>query len=82
MSSTKIVVVQPYEKRKDEEGGLYALQPIQARDSEHGKGLARTLNCAGAIVFSRDGDPDLGEWEDAVILLTVGEVPETHEAMA
>jgi hypothetical protein len=28
----------------------------------------------GAIAFSRTGDPSLGDFEDAVILKTVGEV--------
>jgi hypothetical protein len=31
---------------------------------------------AGAVAFSRQGSPDLGEFEDAVILKTFGEVPE------
>jgi hypothetical protein len=30
---------------------------------------------AGALAFSRQGDPDVGEFEDAVILKTFGEVP-------
>lgn len=29
----------------------------------------------GAIAFSRTGDPQLGDWEDAEILARVGEVP-------
>jgi hypothetical protein len=29
----------------------------------------------GAVAFSRRGDPDMGEWTDAVILATYGEVP-------
>jgi hypothetical protein len=31
---------------------------------------------AGAIAFSRHGDPNHGEFEDAVILKTFGEVPD------
>jgi hypothetical protein len=31
---------------------------------------------AGAVAFSRSGDPNLGEFEDAVILKAFGEVPE------
>jgi hypothetical protein len=31
---------------------------------------------AGAVAFSRSGDPNLGEFEDAVILKTFGDVPE------
>jgi hypothetical protein len=30
----------------------------------------------GAIAFSRSGDPILGDFEDAVILKTFGEVPD------
>lgn len=31
---------------------------------------------AGAVAFSRSGDPNLGEFEDAVILKTFGQVPD------
>ena len=31
---------------------------------------------AGAVAFSRSGDPNLGEFDDAVILKTFGEVPD------
>jgi hypothetical protein len=31
---------------------------------------------AGAVAFSRSGDPDLGEFGDAVILKAFGEVPD------
>jgi hypothetical protein len=30
---------------------------------------------AGAVAFSREGSPELGEFEDAVILKAFGEVP-------
>jgi hypothetical protein len=30
----------------------------------------------GAVAFSRHGDPDVGEFNDAVILKTFGRVPE------
>lgn len=36
--------------------------------------LAKTAGHCGAIAFSRTGDPALGDFEDAVILKTVGEV--------
>lgn len=73
MNFKSYFVVQPYDFRN---GRLVPLEPIQVRDGDQAKRLARTLNCAGAIAFSRTGDPDLGEWEDAVILLTVGQIPE------
>jgi hypothetical protein len=31
---------------------------------------------AGAIAFSRTGDPDVGEFADAVVLFQAGEVPD------
>jgi hypothetical protein len=31
---------------------------------------------AGAVAFSRRGDPNLGDFEDAVILKPYGEVPD------
>ena len=31
---------------------------------------------AGAVAFSRSGDPNIGEFDDAVILKTFGQVPE------
>jgi len=30
---------------------------------------------AGAVAFSRSGDPNVGEFDDAVILKTFGQVP-------
>lgn len=41
---------------------------------------AEAMSChepnVGAIAFSRSGDPNLGEFEDAVILQAFGEVPD------
>ena len=31
---------------------------------------------AGAVAFSRTGDPNLGEFDEAVILKTFGQVPD------
>ena len=39
-------------------------------------------NRVGVIAFSRLGDPQLGDWEDAVILWQAGIVPEEAFAMA
>jgi hypothetical protein len=35
---------------------------------------------AGAVAFSRSGDPNIGEFEDAVILKAFGEVPDDLQA--
>ena len=36
--------------------------------------LAAMASLCGAIAFSRTGDPAIGEFDDAVILKTVGDV--------
>jgi hypothetical protein len=36
---------------------------------------------AGAVAFSQKGNPDIGEFEDAVILKTFGEVPDDFLGM-
>jgi hypothetical protein len=66
-------------KRSDDDGGeIVACDPKEARSSDqaiHMAGsLAETEGHCGAIAFSRTGDPALGDFEDAVILKTVGEV--------
>ena len=40
------------------------------------KAMALDEANAGAVAFSRSGDPNLGEFEDAVILKTFGQVPD------
>jgi hypothetical protein len=38
--------------------------------------MAYNKDNAGVVAFSRSGDPNLGEFKDAVILKTFGQVPE------
>ena len=62
-----------------EDGGeIVASDPEEARSSDQAirlaGSLARMEGHCGAIAFSRTGDPALGDFEDAVILKTVGEV--------
>jgi hypothetical protein len=67
-----------FKKAEDDSGGIVACDPSEARSSDHATRLAETLAKAeghcGATAFSRTGDPALGDFEDAVILKTVGEV--------
>jgi hypothetical protein len=37
---------------------------------------------AGAVAFSRTGDPEIGEWADAVVIARVGETPTDLELAA
>ena len=65
--------------RSGEDGNeIIACDPREARSAEQAIRLAASLakkdgHC-GAIAFSRTGDPALGDFEDAVVLKTVGEV--------
>jgi hypothetical protein len=66
-------------KRSDDDGGdIVARDPKEARSPDQAMrmadSLARTEGHCGAIAFSRTGDPALGDFDDAVILKTVGEV--------
>ena len=65
-------------KRSEEGGEIVACDPKEARSSDQAirmaGSLARTEGHCGAIAFSRTGDPAHGDFDDAVILKTVGEV--------
>jgi hypothetical protein len=70
----------------EEGGGLAPGQPIEcpsgAAASRRAEAIARHDANAGAVAFSRSGDPNLGEFEDAVILKTFGYVPEDCRPLA
>ncbi|MGQ4273436.1 hypothetical protein [Terrihabitans sp. B22-R8] len=80
MASVTYFVVQPFENT---ERGLVVGEAKQAQ-SEHGaRSLAQRLAAkGGAIAFSRTGDPQFGDFEDAVVLGFYGTVPEDAAEMA
>jgi hypothetical protein len=60
-----------------------ALAPGQAMECPHAaaavrraEALSRHPAYAGAVAFSRQGNPDVGEFDDAVILKIFGDVPD------
>lgn len=64
--------------RSEEEGDIVAGDAKEARSEGLAIRMAGLLavldgNC-GAVAFSRTGDPAVGEFEDAVVLKTFGEV--------
>jgi hypothetical protein len=63
---------------RSEGGDIVACEPKEARSSNQAIRMAESLAAeeghCGAIAFSRTGDPALGDFEDAVILKTFGEV--------
>jgi len=73
MSVTYYVVV-PFDR--DEEG---TLKPGEAQEAPNANIARRRAGefvetHAGAIAFSRAGDPSTGEFEDAVVLVSFGDV--------
>jgi hypothetical protein len=75
-------VVQAYQETK--RGNLVALPAIEARDADHARRLLehRLTVAAGAIAFSRRVDPDAGQYENPVILLCRGRVPDEDQLSA
>jgi hypothetical protein len=78
MAAVTYYVALAFKKAEDDGGDIVACDPREARNSAQAIRMAASLaveegHC-GAIAFSRTGDPSLGDFEDAVILKTVGEV--------
>jgi hypothetical protein len=73
MSVTYFVVV-PFDR--NDEGDLAAGEAREATSAGAAERGARelALRHAGAVAFSRTGDPSTGEFEDAVILAQFGDV--------
>lgn len=69
-------VVQSFQRGK--KGMLIADEPRQARDQDHCKLMAERLapQSASVLAFSRSGDPNTGDWSDAVVLVQYGELPQ------
>jgi hypothetical protein len=63
---------------RDEQGELVTDAPVQLPSAAMAISRAKTLAStkAGAIAFSRTGDPALGDFADATMLFKAGEVPD------
>jgi hypothetical protein len=60
-----------------------SLAPAQAVECPHAaaavsraEAMSRNAANVGAVAFSREGSAELGEFEDAVVLKTFGDVPD------
>ncbi len=77
-------VVQSFSQGK--KGRIVPDQAVQAQSEDHARRMALRLSetRAGAVAFSRSGDPTTGEYEDAIILASYGYMPEEegHIALA
>ena len=67
-------VVVPFGRIED--GDLVPLEPMEASNRERARRRAQAAATkhAGAIAFSRTGNPNTGEFGDATISATYGEV--------
>lgn len=75
MSSTTYYVAQPFELTKG--GHLVAGMPQQLQTETAAIRRAESLaQKGGAVAFSRTGDISTGDFDDAKILRTFGQVPE------
>ena len=79
MAMQTFFVVQPFQETS--RGALVALPAISAKDIDHALRLVSYQKrlAAGVIAFSRRGDPETGDYEDAVVLSRWGRVPEDDE---
>lgn len=81
MAMQTYYVVQPY--LETSRGNLVALPAIQARDAEHAKRLVpRQVGIAGAVAFSQRVDQEAGDYEETVVLLRWGRVPDDEDQAA
>lgn len=66
-------------------GMLISEEPWEARSAEHCRRMVARLVAegrAGAVGFSRTGDPSTGDWEDAVVIHRAGELPDDEDVFA
>jgi hypothetical protein len=75
MADVTYYVVLPFIRNED--GELVAEEGVEAPSAFSAQRRAQAMlgKKAGAIAFSRTGDPAIGEFQDAVILGRYGEVP-------
>ena len=61
------------------EDGLVPGEPAECQSAtaamRRAEALARSNDHAGAVAFSRTGDPTVGDFQDAVLLKAFGDVP-------
>ena len=81
MASVTYYAVLPFVR--DEDGNLCPDEAVECQSLAGAASRARALAVtkAGAVAFSRTGDPDIGDFSDAVIIATVGDVPPDLEAV-
>ncbi len=64
---------------RDDEGNLVPLEPVEAPNAESAQRRAQAAAAkhAGALAFSRTGDPNTGEFDEAKLTASFGDVDPT-----
>lgn len=80
MSQITYFVVVPFVR---ERGVLMAGEAIEARDDAAARRIAARFAAsgAGAVAFSRQADMEAGQYDAAVVIAELGEVPQDWAAM-
>ena len=75
-------VAMPFDR--NEEGELVAGEAQDRQSAGAAESAARRMaeTAAGAVAFSRTGDPATGEFEDAVVLREFGQVPSLDDLLS
>ena len=75
MASVTYYAVLPFVRNED--GELCPDEAIECHSSTAAAARARAMAAgrAGAVAFSRTGNPEMGDFADAVIIAKVGDVP-------
>jgi hypothetical protein len=76
MPKVTLYVVQAFDT--DQDGELVGPEPQSVSSASQAKRTAERLakDAAGVIAWSRDGDPDLGEYGEPTILFRTGLLPD------
>jgi hypothetical protein len=66
--------------RQDDTGERVTGEQVECQSSSaairRAESLSKQAGVIGAVAFSRSGDPDVGEFSDAVVLRKFGNVPD------
>jgi hypothetical protein len=76
-SSGRLIVLAAFDK--DDEGNLVpAFEPRQVDTEDKAKREARMMadSHAGVVAWSREADPNLGEYGPPVVLFQAGDIPD------
>ena len=69
---------------RNEEGELVPGEAQDRQSASAAESLARRMaeTAAGAVAFSRTGEPATGKFDDAVVIRTFGEVPMLEQLLS